>query len=73
MVLYLCRIYAGAGNARCCDRTSVRLCASSLQNLAVPQDFYFPVSISWNDLGDPAFDGMGLEGFKTKANAPLLA
>ena len=27
-------------------RTSVHLCASSLQNLAVPQDFYFAVCIS---------------------------
>ena len=31
---------------RCYGRTSVHLCASSLQNLAVPQDFYYPVRIS---------------------------
>ena len=27
----------------------------------------------WNDLSDPVFDGMGLEGFKSKFNAFLLA
>ena len=27
----------------------------------------------WNDLGDPVFDGVGLVGFKTRANAFLLA
>ena len=30
----------------CCDRTSVHLCASSLQKIAVPHNFYFLVSIS---------------------------
>ena len=47
--------------------------AISLQNLAVPQDLYScPVSL-WNDLEDPVFDGVGLAGFKTMANAFLLA
>ena len=27
----------------------------------------------WNDLGDPVFDGVGLAGFKSRANAFLLA
>ena len=27
----------------------------------------------WNDLADPVFDGVGLVGFKTRANAFLLA
>ena len=27
----------------------------------------------WNGLGDPVFDGVGLAGFKSKANAFLLA
>ena len=40
---YIC---AGAGYTRYCDRTAVHLCASSLQNLAGPPDFYCPVSIS---------------------------
>ena len=35
---------------------------------------FVPLSVSlWNDLSDPAFDGVGLEGFKSKANAFLLA
>ena len=33
-----------------------------------------PLSLSlWNDLSDPVFDGVGLEGFKSRANAFLLA
>ena len=32
----------------------------------------FSVSL-WNDLSDPVFDGVGLAGFKSKANAFLLA
>ena len=31
-----------------------------------------PVSL-WNDLADPIFDGVGLSGFKSRANAFLLA
>ena len=27
----------------------------------------------WNDLSDPVFDGVGLAGFKSSANAFLLA
>ena len=57
---------------RCCDRTSVHLSASSLQNLAVPLVFY-PLSVSrWNDLGDLVFDGVGQVGFKSRVNALLL-
>ena len=32
----------------------------------------FSVSL-WNDLGNPVFDGVGLAGFKSRANASLLA
>ena len=33
-----------------------------------------PLSVSlWNDLDDPVFDGVGLAGFKSRANAFLLA
>ena len=33
-----------------------------------------PLSVSLcNDLSDPVFDGVGLAGFKSKANAFLLA
>ena len=35
---------------------------------------FIPLSVSlWNDLGDPIFDGVGLAGFKNRANAFLLA
>ena len=35
---------------------------------------FVPFSVSlWNDLSDPVFDGVGLAGFKSKANAFLLA
>ena len=35
---------------------------------------FVPLSISlWNDLADPVFDGVGLAGFKSRANSPLLA
>ena len=31
---------------------------------------YFPLSVSlWNDLANPVFDGVGLTGFKSRANA----
>ena len=33
---------------------------------------FIPLSVSrWNDLGDPVFDGVGLSGFKSRANAFL--
>ena len=35
---------------------------------------FISLSVSlWNGLGDPVFDGVGLAGFKSKANAFLLA
>ena len=35
---------------------------------------FMPFSVSlWNDLSDPVFDGVGLAGFKSRANAFLLA
>ena len=35
---------------------------------------FVPFSVSlWNDLADPLFDGAGLAGFKSRANAFLLA
>ena len=35
---------------------------------------FIPLSISlWNDLADPVFDGVGLAGFKSRANSLLLA
>ena len=35
---------------------------------------FIPFSMSlWNDLANPVFDGLGLAGFKSRANATLLA
>ena len=35
---------------------------------------FIPLSVSlWNDLADPLFDSVGLSGFKSRANAFLLA
>ena len=35
---------------------------------------FMPLSVSlWNDLSDPVFYGVGLAGFKSRANAFLLA
>ena len=35
---------------------------------------FIPLSVSfWNGLGDPAFDSVGLAGFKSRANVLLLA
>ena len=34
---------------------------------------FIPVSVSvWDDLADPVFDGVGLAGFKSRANVLLL-
>ena len=34
---------------------------------------FIPFSVSlWNDLANPVFDGVGLAGFKSRANASLL-
>ena len=67
-----CALCASVGYTQCFDRTSVYFCASPLQNLAVSQDFYSPLSL-WNDLVDPVFDGVGLAGFKSRSDAFLLA
>ena len=61
------------GYMRCSGHTSVHLRTASLQNLAVQQDFH-SLSVSlWNYLANPVFDGVGLTGFKSRANASLLA
>ena len=52
-----------------------------LQNYSPPRSrtsqynrAFIPFSVSlWNDLSDPVFDGVGLAGFKSRANAFLLA
>ena len=45
----------------------LRLTAESRSNAGI-----FPLSVSfWTDLADPVFDGVGLVGFKSRANAFL--
>ena len=39
-------VCVSAGSMRCSGRTSVQICAALLQNLAVPQDFFTPLSFS---------------------------
>ena len=52
---------------RCCDRTSVHLCASSQYCMT-----FILLSVSqWNDLGNHEITGVGLVGFKNRANAFL--
>ena len=39
-----------------------------------PRRSFVPLPVSlWNVLSDPVFDGVGLAGFKSRANAVLLA
>ena len=38
-----------------------------------PRSFIPLAESLWNDLGDPVFDGVGLAGFKSRANPFLLA
>ena len=46
------------------------LCCRTLQYSGT----FTPFSVSlWNDLVNPVFDGVGLVGFKSRANASLLA
>ena len=63
MVLYLdhmCR----AGYTRCSGRTSVHLCTRSLQNLAVQQDFYFPLGVLLERSCCPRIRWCGTGGFQ---------
>ena len=52
------------GYKRCFDRTLVYLYALPLQNLAVPQDFYSPLSISLERSGWPRIRWCGIGGFQ---------
>ena len=75
MVLYLesWTICAHVGYPLCSGHTSVHLCTAWLQNLAVQQDFYSPLDVPLEHLANPVFDGVELAGFKSRANAFLLA
>ena len=50
--------------------TLMRLLAAEPHSVA---GLLFPSVFLWNDHSDPVFDGVGLSGFKSRANAFLLA
>ena len=50
--------------------TYMRLLAAEPYSTA---SLLFPLQSLWNDLDDPVFDGVGLVGFKRRANDFLLA
>ena len=61
---------------RCGLHTVLKSNIGTLMRLlaAEPCKTFIPMSVSlWNDLGDPIFDGVGLTGFKSRANVFLLA
>ena len=56
------------------DRTSVYPYAPPRCRTSQYSRTFISLSVSlWNDLCDPAFDGVGLAGFNSRANAFLLA
>ena len=57
-------VCASAGNTRCPGRTSVNLCAVSLQNLSVPQDFCSPLSVLLERSCGPRIRWCGTGGFQ---------
>ena len=62
------RVTRGAVIAHRYTYTPPRCITSQYRRTFVP----FSVSL-WTDLSDPVFDGVGLAGFKSRANAFLLA
>ena len=76
----ICQCYAicpNVGYTECFGRISVYLCASSPENIVIPQDFYSLVlslrNLSlWNDLGDHVFDHVGLGRFDHVGLGPKL-
>ena len=72
MVLYKYCICASAGYMRWFGLTSVCLCASSQQNLAVQQDFYSTFSGTVGRSCRPCIRRVGLAGIKSRVKAILL-
>ena len=62
------RITRGAVNAHRYTCAPPRCRTSRFRKNFIPLSVYL-----WNELGDPVFDGVGLAGFKSKANFFLLA
>ena len=63
MVLYLDRMCQG-GYTRCSGCTSVHSCIASLQNLAVSQDIYSPISVPLEQSCWPCIRWCGTLGFQ---------
>ena len=65
-------VWASAGYTRCSGRRSVHLCAASLQNLAVPQDFYSPCSVPLEWSCWPCIRWWGAGGFQEQSQCFLI-
>ena len=74
LVLYLCRMCLCGLHAVLWSHIGilVRILAAKPRSTAWPM-FASQCPCIWNDLADTVFDGVGLAGFKIKANAYLLA
>ena len=86
-VAFLCMLYqircnlmhaawtvcGSAGYTWCPGRTSVYLCATSLQNLAVPHDFYSSLSVSLERSYWPRIRWCGTGGFQETAGLLCLS
>ena len=66
----ICAAFVSAGYTRCFGRASVNFCAPRCRTSQYRLTFILVPSVSlWNDLADPVFAGVGLAGFKSRANA----
>ena len=68
-----CALCGSPGYMRCFDRTSVYFCVSPLQNLAVPQEFYSPLSISLEWSGWPRIWWCWIGGFQEQVQCLLFS
>ena len=68
-----CALCASPGYTWYFDRTSVYLCASPLQNLAVPQDFYSPLSLSLERSGWPCIWWCGIGEFQEQVQCLFVS
>ena len=74
IAFYLYRICSSASYMRCFGRTSVYSSASCICRTSQYHMTFIPLSVPfWNDLSYPVFDSVRLAGFKSRANALLLA
>ena len=69
LLAYLC---ASAGYTWCSGRTSVYSYASSLQNLAIPHDLYFPLSVPVGRSCWPYIRWCGTVGYQMKGQCFII-